>query len=73
MGIWSSDPFHVIYFCDLKMRIWTWKSEEKNAPFRRPGPHRNLLSPVEFSPVWDNDDAIKFLVPPHIVVHKKFD
>ena len=28
MGIWSSDPFHVIYFCDLKMRIWTWKSEK---------------------------------------------
>ena len=21
LGIWSSDPFHVIYVCDLKMRI----------------------------------------------------
>ena len=73
MGIWSSDPFHEIYFCDLKRRIWTWKSEEKNIPFRRPGPQMGLLSPVDFSPVWDNDDAIRFMAPPHIVVHKKFD
>ena len=48
LGIWSSDPFHVIYFCDLKMRIWTWKSAKKNVPFRRPRPQRGLLSQVEF-------------------------